>query len=311
MIEGRVLRKFDPWHGSLCTCPLKYSLSPYTGCGHSCLYCYISAYIRDPFRPRPKKDFIRNLKKDLRKVRPGDLVSMSNSSDPYTPLERELKLSRSAIKLLIDFGLRVLIVTKSDLVIRDLDLLSKGRCAISVTVTTMDEDVTSRLEPRAPSPKCRIRALKRASEAGIPTILRLDPIIPCINDSEESISAVIRSARNAGVLHVVSSTYKARADSLKRIISSFPELKVLKELYRKGERVGGYMYLPHSIRKAILDRVRVLAVEAGMTFATCREGMPELNLSFNGVSCDGSHLTVDRAFLTSGEFISDCSLRDD
>jgi hypothetical protein len=113
------------------------------------------------------------------------------------------------------------------------------------------------------------------------------------------------------VLHVVSSTYKARADSLKRITSSFPELEGLKELYRKGERVGGYMYLPYGIRRSILERVKVLAEEAGMTFATCREGMPELNLSSNGVSCDGSHLTRDEAFLTSGDFISDCSLRDD
>ncbi len=297
MIEGRVLRRFDPWHGSLCTCPIKYSLSPYTGCGHSCLYCYISAYIRDPFRPRPKKDFLKNLKKDLKRIKPGYLVSISNSSDPYTPPEEELELSRAAIKLLLDSGLRVLIVTKSDLVVRDIDVLSRGSSAVSITITTMDEEVARRLEPRAPSPDRRMRALGKVSSAGIPAILRLDPIIPGLNDSEQSISEVISEAKEAGVLHVVSSTYKARADSIRRVLSSFPELNGLKELYRKGERVGGYMYLPYKLRKEILERVRALANQAGMTFATCREGMPELNS--RGVFCDGSHLTLKGTLLTS------------
>ncbi|RLG42024.1 MAG: radical SAM protein [Thermoproteota archaeon] len=289
MIEGRVLRRFDPWHGSLCTCPTKYSLSPYTGCGHSCLYCYISAYIRDPFRPRPKKDFLRNLSKDLTRVKPGQLVSMSNSSDPYTPPEEELMLSRSALKLLLNAGMRVLVVTKSDLVVRDIDVLSKGNSAVSITVTTMDEGLASRLEPGAPSPEMRMKALEKVSSAGIPTILRLDPIIPGLNDSKDSISEVIDRAREAGVKHVVSSTYKARADSLRRLLSSFPELESVRDLYRRGERVGSYMYLPRSMRKAILGRVRSLVLEAGMTFAVCREGMPELNSV--GVCCDGSHLT--------------------
>ena len=295
MIEGRVLRRFDPWRGSLCTCPIKYSLSPYTGCGHSCLYCYISAYIRDPFRPRPKKNFLKNLTRDLRKVKPGSLVSISNSSDPYTPPEEELRLSRATIKLLIDFSLRVLIVTKSDLVVRDLDILSKGNSAVSITVTTMDEEVARRLEPGAPSPERRMRALEKISSAGVPAILRLDPIIPNLNDSEESISEVIRRAKLAGVLHVVSSTYKARGDSLKRILSSFPELNEIREIYKAGKRVGGYMYLPHNLRRRILERVRAIVEDAGMTFATCREGMP--GLSSKGVHCDGSHLTFRSGLL--------------
>jgi len=301
MIEGRVLRRFDPWRGSLCTCPIKYSLSPYTGCGHSCLYCYISAYIRDPFKPRPKKDFLKSLARDLRKVKPGSLVSISNSSDPYTPPEEELRLSRAAIKLIVDSGLRILIVTKSDLVVRDLDLLSRGNSAVSITVTTMDEEVARRLEPGAPSPERRMRALEKISSAGVPAILRLDPIIPHLNDSEESILAVIKRAKRSGVLHVVSSTYKARADSMKRVLSSFPELSGIKEMYKAGERMGSYMYLPYSFRRRILERVKAVVEEAGMTFATCREGMPEL--STKGVYCDGSHLTFRGDFLRSGDVL--------
>ncbi len=302
MIEGRVLRRFDPWRGSLCTCPIKYSLSPYTGCGHSCLYCYISAYIRNPFKPRPKKDFLKKLTMDLKKVKPGYLVSISNSSDPYTPPENELELSRAALKLLIDFGLRVLIVTKSDLVVRDLDILSKGASAVSITVTTMDENIAMLLEPGAPSPKDRMKALQRTSSAGIPTILRFDPIIPGLNDSDEIISEVVNRARKAGVLHVVSSTYKARVDSIKRILSSFPELNWIKELYSKGEKIGGYIYLPYRLRRSILERVRAMVEEAGMTFATCREGMPALHSK--GVSCDGSHLTLVSGSRQLGEFQS-------
>ncbi len=288
MIEGRILRRFDPWRGALCTCPAKYSISPYTGCGHSCLYCYITSYIKDPFKPRPKRNFLKNLMRDLRRIKPSFPVSMSNSSDPYTPPEEDLKLTREVLRLLVRSGFKVLVITKSDLVVRDVDLISEGSVAVSMTITTMSDEIARKLEPGAPPPIRRMRALKKLSSHGIPTILRLDPIIPGLNDSKKSISEVLEGAKRAGVLHVVTSTYKARADSLRRLISAFPRLRYLRELYK--DRFEGSWYLPYGLRRELLLRVKELAERLGMTHSTCREGMSELNSK--GVHCDGSHFII-------------------
>jgi DNA repair photolyase len=278
----RVLREFDPWRGELCTCPKKFSFSPYTGCGHSCLYCYISAYIRDPFNPREKKDVLRFLSMDLREIKPGSIVAMSTSSDPYTPPEKERGITRRAIEIIRGAGMRLLVMTKSDLVVRDSDLLEGA--AVSFTITTLDEKIASVLEPRAPPPLKRIDAMKRLSER-VNLILRLDPIIPGLNDDFEDL---LELAKEAGVSHVVSSTYKARQDSLKRMEEAFPWLK-LHKLYSEGTRISGYLYLPYRIRRNLMERVRRKVLSLGMTFATCREGMPEIHSP--GVSCDGSHLS--------------------
>ncbi len=278
----RVLREFDPWRGELCTCPKKFSFSPYTGCGHSCLYCYISSYIRDPFSPREKKDVLRKLSMDLREIKPGSIIAMSTSSDPYTPPEEDMKTTRKAIEMIRGAGMRLLVMTKSDLVARDSDLLEKA--AVSFTITTLDEGIAKILEPGAPSPLKRIDAMKKLSgRANL--ILRLDPIIPGLNEDFES---VIEVAREAGASHVVSSTYKAREDSLKKLENAFPWLK-LHELYSEGTRISGYLYLPYRIRRSLMEKVRKITLNLGMTFATCREGMPEMHSP--GVSCDGSHLS--------------------
>ncbi len=287
----RVLRPFDPWKSPLCTCPPQLTLNPYTGCGHRCAYCYITAYVRDAFNPRPKRDLIARLISDLKRLRPGTLVSMSLSSDPYTPPEGELGLTRRALDLLLRAGAKVLVVTKSSLVARDADVLSRGRAAVMFTVTTPNEDVTSRLEPGASSPGDRFKAMASLTATGVPVGLRLDPIIPGVNDSPEGIREILRSARNAGASHVVSSTYKARPDSMKRLLQTLPEAaEALRSAYRGGERFGGYVYLPRSERIRLMEIVRREALELGMTFATCREGLHHMNTP--GVACDGSHLTL-------------------
>jgi len=286
-----VLRPFDPWRSPLCTCPPQLTLNPYTGCGHRCAYCYITAYVRDAFSPRPKRDLISRLISDLRRFKPGTLVSMSLSSDPYTPPEGELGLTRRALDLLLRAGARVLVVTKSSLVIRDADLLLRGGTAIMFTVTTLDEDVASRLEPGAPPPRERLRAMSSLRAAGVPVGLRMDPIIPGVNDSPEEIREVLREARSAGASHVVSSTYKVRPDSLRRMLKAVPEAsEALRSAYAGGERIGGYLYMPTAERARLMGIVREAALELGMTFATCREGLSGINTP--GVACDGSHLTL-------------------
>jgi len=273
----RYVRPFDPWKSELCTCPEKYSFNPYTGCEHRCIYCY-ATYIPNFFRVRTKKDLFKYLRKDLDSLPEGVLVSMSNSSDPYPPVERELEITRRCLELMREYEIRLLVVTKSDLVVRDMDLLSDMRCAVSITVTSLS--LASKLEPNAPNPEMRIRALRELKDAGIPVILRLDPILPYLTE-EEALNVLDRCDF---VDHVVTSTLKLRADILKRIEKTFPNLaRIYRSVYT--ERCGGYLYMPKALRWKILKRVVERCEELGISYAFCREGF-----DFEARSCDGSHL---------------------
>ncbi|ALL01135.1 hypothetical protein Pyrde_1087 [Pyrodictium delaneyi] len=286
--QGSIIGVFDPWRSSLCTCPLKYSLNPYTGCSHFCLYCYATSYIGRR-KSTPKKDYRRRLLRDISRIDPRYHIDISTSSDPYPPEEATYKITRWTLEQLIPKGFRILIVTKGVLVARDADILSMGNAAVTVTITTMDREIAAKLEPGAPPPQERIRALEKLSKAGVPVGIRLDPVFPLLTDEEHMIKEVLEAVRNAGARFVVTSVYKARPDNLRRVVSAFPELeKNYNEIYRRqGERISGYWYPPRHLRKKILDRVRTLALSYGFEFATCREGFPEMNTA---PTCDGSHL---------------------
>ncbi|MBS7643416.1 radical SAM protein [Candidatus Bathyarchaeota archaeon] len=286
-----VIQSFDPWKGRLCTCPLKYSLSPYTGCAHACRYCYITAYIPNAFHCRVKQDFIKRLQLDLKRIIPERHISIANSADPYSPPEGELELTRKALQILLGGGFKVQLITKSDLVVRDLDIIRKGNCSVSISITTIDDKVAQRLEPGAPSPKRRLDAIRRLVMAGVPCTIRVDPIIPSIND--EKLEEIVKKVSQAGASHLVASTYKAKRDSFNRLVNTFPEFKeTLNELYWvSGEQVGRARYLPKALRLDLLRNLKNLAEDFGMTYAVCREGMSELR---SGQTCDGSHLIPNR-----------------
>jgi len=146
------------------------------------------------------------------------------------------------------------------------------------------------MEPKAPEPDKRIEALAILSKAKIPTVLRLDPILPFINDSEKSIRKVILQASSVGVRHIIASTYKAKPDNLVRVLKTFPDLTIkYKHLYlTEGSRIHGAYYLPQKLRLEILKKVRDITHEYGLTFSTCREGFSFLN--DKDTYCDGSHL---------------------
>ena len=283
-----VIREFDPWKNPLCTCPPKYSLSPYTGCGHSCIYCYASSYIRNFYKVRPKKNLLTRIKKDLRKIDRNKVISIANSSDPYTPPETELKLTREVLKILVPAGCKILLVTKSDLVLRDLDIIKRGKVSVSITITTLDKRLAKILEPGAPPPDRRIKAIRVLSKEGIGVSVRVDPIIPLINDDFKEIEKLVEEVSKAGAKHLITSTYKAKPDSLARIIKAFPDYaQKFKELYlNEGERISGYWYLKNEKRLSTIKEMRNIALAHGLTFASCREGFGYLNTAV----CDGSHL---------------------
>ncbi len=212
---------------------------------------------------------------------------MSSSSDPYPPQERDLEITRGCLKILMGSESRVQVFTKSDLVCRDADLLSVIPSMVSITITATKDDLSRRLEPRAPMPERRLRAVSYLRKRGIPVSVRIDPVIPGINGSE--IEDLVRLACEAGAQHITSSTYKARPDNWKRMISAFPEhAEGLANIFKGGSILAGSRYMPAEIRRSLMQRVERAAAKNGVTFGSCREGIT----AQKGVLCDGSHLIV-------------------
>ncbi|MBC7074011.1 radical SAM protein [Candidatus Parcubacteria bacterium] len=285
----QLIKPFDPWQSPLCTCPKKFSFDPYTGCGHRCIYCYATSYIPNFYFPRRKKDLIKRVKRDLEKIPENSLISISNSSDPYQPLEKKYGEFRECLKLFLNYNFKILIITKSNLVLRDIDLLKKLRCTVTITVTTLNEKICKKLEPFAPPSKKRFEALKILAKNKIPTGLRLDPVFPFLTENE--IEEIVKKAKESGALHIVGSTFKPRFDSWKRFERVFPkEAKKLKPLYfEKGQKIKNSWYLPEKLRRELMEKIFSVCQKYKISFATCREGFLDLKTA---KSCDGSHLIL-------------------
>ncbi len=279
-----LITSFDPWRSSLCICPPKLTFNPYTGCDHNCLYCYATSYIPNHQKCHPKKDLLGSLKREAAKLC-GETISMCNSSDPYPKIEATEGLTRRCLEELSECNCRIQIITKSNLVTRDGDLLTKVPATVALTITTLDDQLARILEPHAPSPNQRIRAAQDLIQAGVPVSARIDPIIPNLNDQPQKL---LEELAAVGVKHVTVSTYKAKPDNWARLAKAFPDqMAVLKPMYFvKGERVGGNVLLPKDFRFKMLKSVRDLAEAQGLRFGVCREGLPQLNTA----ACDGSWL---------------------
>lgn len=284
-----VIKIFDPWNDPLCSCPKKFGFNPYTGCPHGCIYCYITSYIPHGFECRPKKNLVERVKRDLEIIGAGQLISMSNSSDPYPPAEKKLELTRKSLEIFVQKKVRLQVITKSDLILRDLDLLEKLPVAVSFSLTTLKPKIAKKLEPRAPAPARRIAAMKELAGRGIPVTVRLDPIIPEINGGE--ISEVVEAAAEAGTKHVTSSTFKPRPDSWKRFSMIFPDVaeRLWPLYFKNGEKHHNSWYLSRPLRRQLMEKVAESCRRNKLTFACCREGFPSLHTAR---SCDGSHLIL-------------------
>ncbi len=210
---------------------------------------------------------------------------LSDSTDPYQPLEKEYEITRRCLEVLADYGFPLLIVTKSDLVVRDIDIFKKTPTVVSMTITTNRDDISALIEPNAPKPDARFSALKKVSDEGIPTVVRVDPIIPTINSDGQDLESIISRASKIGVKQITASTMKAVKGLLPAIKRVNPALSWrLAKIYSDGEWIGGYKYLNKDLRLSILENLKTLAHKYGLEFATCREGFPQLNTAI----CDGT-----------------------
>ena len=189
------------------------SVNPYRGCEHGCVYCFARpthAYLG----LSPGLDFETRLfaKPDAAALLARELgaagyecrtMALGTNTDPYQPIERDHRITRSILEVLEQHDHPVGIVTKSDLVVRDRDILArmaaKELAKVAISVTTLDRDLARKMEPRAPTPAKRLDAIRGLSEAGVPVTLLAAPIIPAINDHE--IERIVDAAAAAGARH--------------------------------------------------------------------------------------------------------------
>lgn len=186
------------------------SINPYRGCEHGCIYCFarpthaymgLSAGLDFEAKLFAKPDAPRLLERELArqdyKVRP---IAIGTNTDPYQPIEKEWRVMRQILEVLRDANHPVMIVTKSAMVTRDIDILApmaeKGLVRVGISVTTLDRKLARTMEPRASTPSKRLEAIRMLAEAGIPAGVLVSPIIPALNDHE--IERVLEGARTAG-----------------------------------------------------------------------------------------------------------------
>jgi len=177
----------------------KNGMNLYRGCTHGCIYCdsRSSCYqIRHDFEDiEVKRSAPEILEDQLRRKRKPCMVATGSMCDPYIPLEAELKLTRQCLEIIEKHGFGLSILTKSNLILRDLDILeainSKTKCVVQVTLTTFDEELCRKVEPHVSTTLERFRVLETMRDAGIPTVVWLCPILPFINDSEENLRGIL------------------------------------------------------------------------------------------------------------------------
>lgn len=183
----------------------------YRGCTHGCIYCdsrSVCYQMPHAFEDIEVKENALELLEDaLRRKRKKCMISTGAMCDPYIPLEEEIEHTRKSLLLIEKYGFGAVVHTKSDRVLRDLDILSrineKTKAVVQMTLTTYDEQLCKILEPNVSTTKKRFEALKIFRDNGIPTVVWLDPILPFINDTEENIRGILDYCINARVYGIM------------------------------------------------------------------------------------------------------------
>lgn len=199
--------KYKGWFGT------DYTMNIYRGCCHGCIYCDSRSEcygIKNFNTVYVKENSLGIMENELKHKRFKGIIGMGSMSDPYNPWEKSLGLTRGALELINTYNYGVTIITKSDLIKRDADVLKaisdKMPVLVKITVTTTDDELAKIIEPNASLPSERLEAVKMLSEIGIYTGVLLTPVLPFITDNEKNITSVIENSAKAGAKFVY--TYK-------------------------------------------------------------------------------------------------------
>ena len=189
----------------------KNGMNLYRDCSHGCIYCDSRSkcyHMEHTFEDiEVKRNAVELLEDALRRKRRKCMVGMGAMTDPYIQLELELGHVRQALTLIYEHGFGATLITKSNRILRDIDLLQKinerAKCVVQMTLTTYDETLCKKIEPNVCTTRERFEVLKQLRDAGIPTVVWLAPILPWINDTEENISAILELCVQAKVYGVI------------------------------------------------------------------------------------------------------------
>ena len=260
--------------------PFAWTINPYRGCEFGCRYCY-ARYTHEFMEMRDGMEFERKiyvkqhavdlLRQELRRVKPDESIALGTATDPYQPAERRYEVTRGILEEFARHrGFELGIVTKSNLIARDLELLQQvaqaNRLSAHMTVTTLDANLARILEPRAPRPDLRLEAVRALAQAGIRVGISCSPVIPGITDSPTDLESVIRAAAEAGADYVFANPLFLKPCSsaifLPFIEQNFPHLA---ENYRR--RYQDRAFLPPAYGKRLSQLIARLREKYKLTRA--------------------------------------------
>jgi DNA repair photolyase len=266
--------------------PFTWTINPYRGCEFACKYCY-ARYTHEFMEMRDGVDFERRiyvkqhaahlLRQDLRRVKAGEAIALGTATDPYQPAERRYEVTRGILEEFARHrGYELGIISKSNLMVRDLDLLREvaktNKFSVHITITTLNVELARILEPRAPRPDLRLDAVRTLSAAGLRVGVSCSPVLPGITDSPEDLEALVQASAEAGADHIFANPLFLKPCStavfLPFLAENFPALV---ENYRR--RYEGRSFLSEDYGNRLSQLIKGLRQKYGIT-AERREATP-------------------------------------
>src|SRR5271165_7096154 len=258
--------------------PFTWTINPYRGCEFACKYCY-ARYTHEFMEMRDGVDFERKiyvkqqaawlLRQDLKKVKRGEEIAIGTATDPYQPAEKRFEVTRGILEeLALHRGLEIGIVTKSNLILRDVELLQKvaghNSLFVNLTVTTLSTKLARILEPRAPRPDLRLEAVRQLNAAGVNAGVICAPVLPGITDSPAALDALVCAAKRANAKYIYANPLFLKPCSasvfLPFLLEEFPHLV---DDYRK--RFGERAFASNAYSKRISELMGSLRKKHGMS----------------------------------------------
>jgi DNA repair photolyase len=268
--------------------PFNWTINPYRGCEFACKYCY-ARYTHEFMEMRDGLDFERRiyvkqqtawlLRQELKRVKRGEQIAIGTATDPYQPAEKRFEITRSILEELgLHRGLEIGIVTKSDLVVRDIDILLRvaehNVLSVSLTITTLNGKLARILEPRAPRPDLRIQALAKLTQVGLTAGVICAPVLPGITDSPAALDKLVRATKGAGGKYISANTLFLKPCSasifLPFLEKEFPHLVAD---YRK--RYADRAFVSKAYSKRLSDLMAGLRKKHGITRENRHRAYPQ------------------------------------
>jgi len=278
--------------------PFTWTVNPYRGCEFACKYCY-ARYTHEFMEIRDSLDFERQiyikqgscptalesptdgapspganlrwlLRRDLKKVKPGEEIAIGTATDPYQPAERRYEVTRTLLEEFAQHsGFDIGIVTKSDLIVRDIDLLRRvaknNRLFVNFTITTLDVDLARILEPRAPRPDLRLKALQALNVSGIDAGVICAPVLPGITDSNRSMENIVAATAKHGGKYIFANPLFLKTCSA-NVFLPFLEKEFPHLVAEYKQRFESKAFVSSAYRKRISDLMAKLRSKYGITY---------------------------------------------